>query len=93
MSYIVFSLQNTGSNSGHLDVRKPTWNELLVTIFNNVMCLTVGTLSPGDKVSWAPKNILDHFTLYLKIIHFYFRIKWRKNMRFKLVLKLFIYFA
>lgn len=72
MNYIAFSHQNTGSNSGHLDVRKPIWNELLVMIFNNVMCLSVDTMSPGDKVSWAPKNILDHITLYPKIIHFYF---------------------
>lgn len=53
MRRIAFSHQNTSSNLGQLDVRKPTRNELLVTVFNSVMGLTVQAVSPGNNVSWT----------------------------------------
>lgn len=72
MRYFAFSHQNTGSSSGHLHVRKPTWNESLVTVFNNVMGLTVDSVSPDNKVHWAQEQVIGHFTLCPKIIHFCF---------------------
>ena len=73
-----FNHQNTGSSSGHLDVRKPTWNELLVTVFNNIMGLTVDTVSLGNKVRWAQEQIIDQITLSQNYPFLFLELKEKK---------------
>lgn len=53
------------------------------------MGLTVNRVSPGNKVPWTQKQILDHITLYPKMIHFCLQ----EGCKLSLLMKLFIHFA